>query len=73
MEGERPNNAVEQSAARIRSLAPAHRGVGQVEDLQPEDQAQPVLDIFQELTANPSGSFDQEVAIDGDDLRDVGH
>lgn len=42
-------------------------------ELQVQDESQPVLDILQQLATKATGGVGQEVAIHGDDLRDVGY
>jgi hypothetical protein len=42
-----------------------------IETLQAQDEPKTVLDIFERLASDAAGKFNQELAIDGDDLRHI--
>ena len=41
--------------------------------LQTKNESETVLDIFEELASYPAGEFYQTIAVDGDELRYIGH
>lgn len=42
-------------------------------ELQAKNESKTILDIFEELASYAAGEFHQEITVDGDDLRHIGH